>query len=589
MPLNAWITLATIVLIVVALIRRVAGPDLILLGALALLTVLGVVAPADAVAGFGNEGLVTVAALFIVVAGLTQTGAMTMIVQPMLGLPRSVASAQARLMIPAAGLSAFLNNTPVVAMLMPVVSDWCKKTGINPSKLFIPLSYAAILGGTCTLIGTSTNLVVNGLLLAEPETRGITMFEIAWVGVPLAVLGIAYVVLVGRRLLPERAGVFGLDADPRQYTVEMMVPPGSALAGQSVEAAGLRHLPGLYLVEIERDGEILPAVGPEAILHEGDRLVFAGIVESVVDLRKMRGLEPATNQVFKLDAPATQRCLIEAVVSPSCPIVGKSIREGRFRSNYNAAVIAVARHGERLKQKVGDIVLQAGDTLLLETYRSFADQQRNSRDFYLVSRLENSAPPRFERAWLAIGILATMVALVTIGVLTMLQAALAAAVLMIVTRCCTGAEARRAIDWPVLLVIGSALGIAEALRASGAATGTAATFINFVGDHPLLVLIAVYVMTSIFTELITNNAAAVLVFPIAYAAAGAIEANFMPFAIAIMIAASAAFSTPIGYQTNLMVYGPGGYRYTDYVRVGVPLNVAGLVVTVAIAPLVWGF
>ncbi|MEX2545737.1 MAG: SLC13 family permease [Phycisphaeraceae bacterium] len=588
MDWHAWITLGTIALIVAALVRRVAGPDLILLGGLAGLTTLGVVSPADAVAGFGNEGLVTVAALFVVVAGLTQTGAMTMLVQPALGRSRSVASAQARLMLPAAGLSAFLNNTPIVAMLMPVVSDWCKKTGINPSKLFIPLSYAAILGGTCTLIGTSTNLVVNGLLLAQPGQRGITMFEIAWVGLPLTLLGLVYMLLVGRRLLPDRAGAFGVNADPRQYTVEMIVPPASLLAGQSIEQAGLRHLPGLYLVEIDRAGEVLPAVAPEARLHEGDRLVFAGIVESVVDLRKMRGLEPATDQLFKLSAPANQRCLIEAVVSPSCPIVGKTIREGRFRSNYNAAVIAVARHGERLKQKIGDIALQPGDTLLLETSPSFADQQRNSRDFYLVSRVENSTPPRFERAWVALVILAAMVTVVTAGLLTMLQAALAAAVLMILTRCCTGAEARRAIDWPVLLVIGAAFGIAEAMHASGAAHATASTVIGLVGDNPLLVLIAVYIMTSIFTEMITNNAAAVLIFPIAYAAAGAVGAPFMPFAIAIMIAASAAFATPIGYQTNLMVYGPGGYRYTDYLRVGLPLNVAGLLVTVLVAPRVWG-
>ncbi len=348
-----WATLGIIALTAVALARHIASPDIVLLGALALVAALGIVPPEQAVAGFGNPGLITVGALFVVVAGLVQTGALRMFIQPLLGRPRTVRGAQARLMLPVAGLSAVVNNTPIVAMFLPVVSDWARKTGFSPSRLLMPLSYAAILGGTCTLIGTSTNLVVNGMLLNAntPGARGLGFFELAWIGVPAAVVGIAYVLLAGKWLLPDRKPAFSADHDPRQYTVEMVVDTDGPLVGQTIEQAGLRRLPGLYLVEIDRNGELLVAVGPDQPLKANDRLVFVGIVESVVDLRKMPGLKPATDQVFKLNAPVTYRCLIEAVVSNSCPLVGRTIREGRFRSTYNAAVIAVARNGQRCAKR----------------------------------------------------------------------------------------------------------------------------------------------------------------------------------------------------------------------------------------------
>ena len=586
---DAWLTLVVIVAAAVALARRVAGPDVILLGALAALVAVGVVDAPSAVSGFGNAGLVTVAALFVVVAGLVQTGALRLFVQPLLGRPNGTRRAQARIMLPVAALSALVNNTPIVAMFMPVVTDWARKLGFSPSRLLMPLSYAAILGGTCTLIGTSTNLVVNGMLMAREGSAGLALFELAWVGVPCAVVGIAYVLIASRWLLPDRVPAFSERDDPRQYTVEMLVSPNGPLVGQTIEQAGLRHLPGLYLAEIDRDDEVLAAVSPDQRLEANDLLVFVGIVESVVDLRKMPGLEPATSQVFKLDAPTSHRCLIEAVVSDSCPLLRRSIREGRFRSTYNAVVLAVARNGERLHEKVGDIVLQPGDTLLLEAHRSFIDQQRNSRDFYLVSSVADSTPPRHERAWVAVTIVAAMVGVVVTGWMSMLSAALAAAAGMIVTRCCTGGEARSRIDWSVLLVIGAALGLGQAMDASGAARGIAQALLGAVGDQPWVALIVVYALTMALTAFITNNAAAVLMFPIAGAAAGAMDVNVVPFAVAIMLAASNDFATPIGYQTNLMVFGPGGYRFTDYLRFGAPLNALVFAITVTLTPLIWPF
>ncbi len=595
---EAWVTLAVVALFIVGLARNWTAPDLLSISCLSILVAIGALAGSDrlptasqALAGMGNSGLITVGALFVVVAGLTQTGAMALIVQPLLGRPRTALAAQLRLLLPVTTLSAFLNNTPVVAMFMPVVDEICKKTNISPSKLFMPMAFAATFGGVCTMIGTSTNLIVAGLVdkAKLPDLPAIEMFDITWVGLPCAAASVVFVLLFSRWLLPDRRPAISLTDDPRQYTVEMLVQPGGPLVGQSVEQAGLRHLPGLFLAEIDRQGVILPAIGPQERLQAGDRLVFVGIIESVVDLQKMRGLTPATDQTFKLDAPRTQRSLIEAVVSDRCPLVGKSIREGRFRSEYNAAVIAAARSGKRITARIGDIVLQPGDTLLLEAHQEFVRQRRNSSHFFLVSGVENSAPTRHERAWLALAILAAMVIVAGFEWLDMLTAALLAGLLMILARCCTGTEARQNIDWSVLLVIGASLGIGLALETSGAAEVVASKLINLASDNPWLVLVMVYFVTMVFTELITNNAAAVLVFPIALAAARSLNVSFMPFAIAIMIAASGGFATPIGYQTNLMVYGPGGYRFSDYVRLGVPLDFVFMAVTVLVTPLVYPF
>ena len=593
---EAFLTLAVVIGVLVALARNTASPVFILLAAIGVLMTAQALtgtgklpSPNAAVAGFGNSGLITVGFLFVVVAGLVHTGALDRISGPLLGHPRTVRRAQVRLLPLVCGLSAFLNNTPLVAMFIPVTKDLSKRTGIPASKLLIPLSYATIFGGTCTLIGTSTNLVVNGLVAATPGLTPIGFFEIAWIGVPVAVVGLAYVILVSDRLLPARDGALNLGSDPRRYTAEARVARNGPMVGKTIEKAGLRHLPGLFLAEIERGGRILPAVAPNEVLQGDDGLVFVGVVDSVTDLHRMPGIEPATKEIFKLKAPREQRCLVEAVVSPACPLVGRTIREGRFRDRYEAAVLAVARGGDRLAGKLGDIVLQAGDTLLMESHASFPERHANTRDFYLVSSIDNSAPRRHHRAWVALAILTGMILAAATGVLSMLNAALLAGGLMLVTGCCTGPEAQRSIEWPVLLVIGAALGLGDALEKSGAAASVANGLIGLAGGEPWLVLLIVVAVTSLFTELITNNAAAVLVFPITLSAVQSMGVNPTPFVVAIMVAASASFATPFGYQTNLMVYGPGGYRFADYLRIGMPLNLLVLVVVTALAPLVWGF
>ena len=341
---------------------------------------------------------------------MQETGGIDWLVHRLLGRPKSTRTAVARIVFPTAALSAFINNTPLVAMMVPVLGDWCKKVGISPSKIMLPLSYASILGGICTLIGTSTNLVVSGQLAQKikagelPEgSRALAMFDTAWVGIPVALVGCLFIIMVAPRLLPDRKPALSRLEDPREYTAEMLVPADSLLGGKTIEEAGLRHLPGAYLAEIDRDGAVIGAVSPDERLRAGDRLVFVGVVESVVDLQRMRGLIPATNQIFELGTPRSTRCLIEAVVSNTFPLLGETIRASRFRTVYGAVILAVARNGERLRQKIGDIVLRAGDTLLLESQPAFIEEQKNRRDFFLVSRLGDAKPAQHERAPLRAG------------------------------------------------------------------------------------------------------------------------------------------------------------------------------------------
>ena len=599
MGVEAAIVLAVLALVLGLLIFTRIPPDAVLVGGLSLLLVaptplamgwkLGVITAEEAFGGFSNPGMLTVGVLFIVVTGLRETGGIDWIAQSALGRPDTVRKALARILFPVVGLSTFLNNTPVVAMLIPAVSEWAKKLKLTPSKLMIPLSYAAILGGICSLIGTSTNLVVAGLVITQTDLPPLGMFDITWVGLPCAAVGSLFLLLFGPKLLPTRGSPAAQLSDPRQYTAEMIVPAGSPLVGKSIEQAGLRHLPGSYLAEIERQGTSILAVGPEETLQADDRLIFAGIVESIRDLQNLRGLVPATNQVFKLDSPRYRRQLFEAVVSNTCPMAGRTIRDGRFRNRYNAVVLAVARGGERIRRKIGDIELRPGDTLLIEANPGFAQQHRDSRDFLLVSAIENSTPRRHERAPLALLILAGMVVLAASGVVSMLVAAVLAAALMVLTRCCGLNEARNSVDWGVLIVIGAALGLGAAIEGSGAAQLLAGAVLGAAGSDPYRTLIAVYLVTWLLTEILTNNAAVALMFPIAISAAQQLDANLMPFIMMLMIAGSASFATPIGYQTNLMVYGPGGYHFTDYTRIGLPMSLLIGATALLVAPLVWPF
>ena len=585
---QAWLAIAVTIAAFLGNALTTLPADIVFLGAAAILFLSGVLDEESALAGFSNSGMITVGVLYIVVAGLKQTGALQWVSQQVLGMPKTPSRALVRLMLPVMGASAFLNNTPIVAMFIPVVNDWCRKLRFSPSKLMIPLSYAAIFGGLCSLIGTSTNLVVNGLLV-DAKGSGLKLFDIAGVGLPAAVAGFLFLFFAQKWLLPNRQAAISSTDDLRQYTVDMAVVPESSLVGKTVEKAGLRHLPNLYLAAIDRDAQTISAVGPQTQLQGNDQLRFVGVVDSILDLQRIKGLQPATDEVFKLDGERKERSLIEAVVSNTCPIIGQTVRESQFRTQYNAVVVAAARNGDRLTGKIGDIRIQPGDTLLLEASSDFINKRRISRDFYLVSGIPNSEPIRHERSRIAFILTILMVVLAAFGWLTMLQAAVLAAVGMILFGCCSPNQALRSIDWSVLMVIAAALALGQALDSTGAAEAIATRFIATAGNNPLWVLAAIYAVTTILTEIITNNAAAALVFPIALSLAEQLGVSYLPFVISIMVAASASFATPIGYQTNLMVCGPGGYKFSDFMRVGIPLNILYGVITVAIAPLLYPF
>ncbi|HOA73254.1 MAG TPA: SLC13 family permease [Phycisphaerae bacterium] len=593
---HAWVTVGVILFVLGMLLFTQYGADLILVTGVTVLVLTGVLDTKQAFAGMANEGMLTVAVLYVVACALDATGATGWVVQHFLRRPKSVRGALVRLMAPVSFMSAWLNNTPVVAMFMPAVNDWGRKNGISSSKLMIPLSYAAVLGGCCTLIGTSTNLIVHGLLLATPDPNrpgehlpGFNMLDFLWVGLPCTVAGILFMVATHKWLLPDRKPLLSDTADPREYTVEMKVDPHGPLVGKTIEEAGLRHLPRCFLAEINRGDRIIPAVGPQEKLQANDQLVFVGVVDSVVDLRKTRGLLPATDQVFKLTSSRSERCLVEAVVSERCPLVGQTIRDGRFRSVYNAVVIAVARSGQRINRKIGDIVLMPGDTLLLETHPSLVEQQRNSRHFYLVSAVENSQPVRHERGLLALAIMIAMVLVASFEWLSMLEAGMIAAGAMIVTGCCTGTMARRSVDWSVLIAIAASLAIGRALEITGVAAVAATQLTSWASGSPMLSLIAIYGVCLLLTELVTNNAAAVLMFPIALQTAHQLGVNYLPFVLAVAVSASYGFATPLGYQTHLMVYGPGGYRFSDFFKVGLAIDILCWIVAVSVLPLAFPF
>ncbi|WP_288365964.1 SLC13 family permease [uncultured Marinobacter sp.] len=588
MAWEALLTLATLLCVLSALAFTRVSADLVLMAALAFLVITGILSPTEALAGFANPGVITIATLYVVAAGLKETGAVQWIARRLLGHPKTGRGALARMILPTGVLSGFMNNTAVVAMFIPAVQEWARRLGIPPSKLLLPLSYAAILGGTCTLIGTSTNLVVDGMLQSHLGIH-LGLFELAWVGLPLLLVGGVFMILFAGQILPDRGGVAEELDEVREYGVEVEVVASGPLVGKTIAEAGLRALAFGYLTEIDRGGRLITAVEPDRTLQAKDRLYFVGAPECASELRRIQGLKPANGSVHKLDVANHQRCLVEVVLGPEFPALRKTIRDSRFRTRFNAVILSLSREGRRVPGKLGDITFRMGDTLLLEASHQFVEQYKFRRDFLLVSALNDSTPPDFHRAPGALAILAVMAVLSASGLLQIMEAAFLAAGAMILTGCLTASRARRSIDLPVLVVIAASFALGAAMTATGAANWLARAILEFGPLTPWLALVLVYALTALFTEMITNNAAAVLMFPIALAISEQLGVDFIPFAVAVMFAASASFITPLGYQTNLMVYGPGRYQFRDYVRMGLPLSllIGGCAVT--LIPRVWSF
>ncbi|NOY40919.1 MAG: SLC13 family permease [Planctomycetes bacterium] len=603
--------------------RRSISIDLLFLGGLVIVTLTGVLNSEQALAGFSNRALVMIAALFAASAGLRVTGVLDWIGNRLLGNATTERGALVRLAAAVVPASAFVLNTPLVAMMTPVVVDWCRRRSISPSRLLIPLSYFTIIGGVCTLIGTSTTLVINGVLAAMVQDGGfapevvarigeLSFFEISAAGVPLALIGVVYMLVWAPLRLPDRTELIEqLGERRREYLVEMQVEPRCPLIGKTVQDAGLRNLPGLFLIEIDRGGETITPVSPRDTILGNDRLVFTGVVTTIADLERIPGLVPATDLTFETQpADRMRRQLTEAVLSRTSPLIGLTVREAGFRKQYNAAVVAVHRNGERLTNKVGNIRLEPGDTLLLQTRNEFVESHRHSHEFYLVSRVGDTTARRHDRALLAGLLFVGLILWLTIcslwpGLLPWGNAmsgrihaiaAIAIVLAMIVTRCMTTSEARSAIDLQVLLTIGAALGLGEALDRSGAAHWLAQSLVNgttalgVAADwKPYVLLAVVYFVSQLFTETITNLAVATIMIPVAVSVAVVGGYDPRPFIIAVTLSASLSFVTPIGYQTNLMVMGPGGYQPRDYWRTGWPLALLLTLSALLLIPFLWPF
>ena len=584
---QAWFTVGVLLAMVVALVRELARPDIVLLGSLGLLLLVGIITPEQAFAGFSNSAVLTVAALFVAAAGVQRTGALDFLDRLIFAQSGRLLPSLPRLMFSTSFLSAFLNNTPIVALFTPRVQQWANNVGISPSKVLIPLSYAAIVGGMVTLIGTSTNIVVSGLLEVAGE-EGLQMFDLTWVGVP-AVFGVVlYFMLIGHRLLPDRSGPGPtFEEGLKECLFELKVGSRSYMIGRTVEEAGLRALGDAYLVHLHRQDHLI-AVGPDEVLQSGDVLTFSGNAQALEGLLQRPGLVRAVRSV----EPQSDRTLplFEAVVAPSSKLVGQTLREANFREAFGGVVLAIQRSDEQLQGSLGRIPIKAGDLMIIEARNGFDKRWNEDRnEFYLVApRRPEQVRPKAGKAPLALLILIGMIVTAATGLLPLVTAAFAAALAMIATRCLRLREARQSVDISVLLIIAAALGIGQAFEVTGLAAMMAHAIVAATAQLGLVgVLVLLYVTTNLLTELITHKAAAVLMVPVALAVAAELGATPKAFALVVAVAAAASFMTPIGYQTNLMVMAAGGYRFRDYIKVGAPVSLVVMTIAVAVIHWIW--
>ena len=587
---EAWFTLAVVVVTIAVLISERVSPSIAILAATVVLFVTGVIDQEQAFAGFSNDAPITVAALYVLAGATETTGALQGLTDRVLGRrTRDDGGSErrdlSRVVLPGTVGSAFIANTPLVSMVAPRIVSWSRRTGRSASRFLMPFSYAAVFGGVITVIGTSTNVTVSGLL-QDAGKQPLSMFEITPVGLPVALVGAALLIALTPFLLPRRESAAEVDTAVREYTIDMVVQAGSALVDQTVADAGLRALTGVYLVEIERDGVLIAPVRPEERLVADDCLTFAGNVERVLDLQKLPGLLPAEHHHMAEATDSRAPETFEVVVGDNSPLVGATLKEVDFRARYNAAVLAVHRSGERLSDKLGEVRLRAGDLLLVLADPDFGRRWRDRHDFLLVSAVEGGTPLRRNRARAVELITLALIIVAGTGLLDLLKASLLAALAVLAIGAITPGEARRAINFEIILMIAASFGLGAAMQQSGLAAEVGQLLVDgFEWIGPVGILAGVLLATMILTELLSNNAAAVLMFPIALATASDAGLHFRPFAIAILIGASCSFLTPIGYQTNLLVFGMGNYKFRDFTRLGAPLTLATIVVSLIVIPI----
>ncbi|RFA35293.1 SLC13 family permease [Virgibacillus dokdonensis] len=573
------------------LIMDIARPVIIVFTALTILLVTGILKPEDALAGFSNEGMLTIALLFVIAGAMQKSGMIEVIMKGWLNKSNRFIGAMIRVLIPISALSAFFNNTPIVVTFTPLLKNWCEEHQIAPSKFLIPLSYATILGGTITLMGTSTNLVVHGMLI-DYGYDGFSLFQLAVIGIPITVVGLIYLIVIGRHLLPDQKGVQQqVRIGAKEYMAELIVDHSFPGINQTVKEARLKELTGIYLLGIIRDKERIFPVRSTTRIQAGDRLIFTGLITALTGVQVTKGLTLNMGHPMNLaELKKANSTIVEAVVSHQSSLVYQSIKQVKFRSLYDAGVIAVHRNNEQLQSKIGDILLKPGDHLLLLAGADFIDKYQQSEDFYVMMpfhQMHMVHRPSF-KGWLTILIFLIMIILITIGVLSMFKAMTIVVAVMLAMKVVTMEEIKKYIHFDVLVLIACSFGIGIATMKSGLAPWIADGIVTVGSPLGLLTLLfLIYIVTNIFTEIITNSAAAILMIPIAFEMAETLGLDPMGFAVTVTIAASASFITPIGYQTNLIVYGPGSYTFKDYVKIGTPLSILVMFITVIIVYFWW--
>jgi di/tricarboxylate transporter/Trk K+ transport system NAD-binding subunit len=539
-------------------------------------------------AGFSNTGVLTVAALFPVAAGMYATGAITLLSNRVIGLPKGLREAQLKILPPVAIGSAFLNNTPLVAMMIPVVRDITQATGLAGTKLYMPLSFVSLLGGATTLIGTSVNLIIAGLAFNQ-YGESLNVFFPFLAGAPAAVVGLLFILYVGNRLLPGPKQETGSIAPKRSYRTEFVVQNGSPLDGKAMAESGLAQSTGYAAIAVRKADGSEPSIGNDLVVEGGDLVAFAADAEAVPRLWTMIGLLPP-HRTTGMEQDRYTHQLVEVVVSNRARAVGRTVSELPLPdSPYEVSLVGIAKNGAAPATELRNLEVEAGDAAILEVAESFFYENRREEDFTLTKRLPGYQVQRTERAVAAVVITVAMVVLAAFGVMSMLNAALLAGLAMLLTGCLSPDRMFRSIEWDTLVVLGAAVGLEAAVTDSGLSAAVADLLGRIGGGSAFAALAAVFIGCVIMTNVITNAAAAAFMFPISASLASSLGVSPEPFLVILMLGCSYAFINPAGYQTNLMVQKPGGYTFMDFVKVGLPLTLVAGIVALLIAPLVYGF
>ena len=595
MSADACLTLLILALTFVLLVKTKLPAPAIFLGALTAAITFRLAPVPELLKGFSNPGMLTVGVLFMVAAGMYSTGAITILMEKLVGIPQTNVAARLRILPPIAVGSAFLNNTPLVAMMIPVIRDLCKNGNLSARQLYIPLSFASILGGVCTVIGTSTNLVIAGLVLAAvdkgmtvPGLRPVQMFDPAWVGIPLAAAGIAAMIFFSRWVLPDDKKTQAGKGRPRCYSAEFVVSENSRVLGKTVAESGLGESPGLELLSVNRNGAEMDNLS-SLVLEEGDLLRFSTEVGALIDLWRSNVLRPHLS-LFPEKKDRSAHSLVRVVVSQNSPATGRKIGSLPMnQSPYRFKIVAVSRDGECLHEPFSEVRIEPGDSAVLEVDDSFFYQSQLEKDFILTKALSGYHLQRTDRALEAGLITLAMIIAAASGWMDMLNAALLATGAMLATKCLSFRIAARSIEWGTLTVIACAIGLESAVTRSGLAAQIASVLASLGGSSPWMALGVIFAGCTFMTNIITNNAAAAFMFPIAISTAQQLQVSFMPFAIVLMISASCAFVTPTGYQTNMMVWIPGGYAFSDFAKIGAVMTLITAVITIGLTPLIFPF